>query len=110
MKNIKIYTLAYLQNEELTEEDLHYLMDTQSLSYSIIMGLFKFMNIDISLREMRKLIKNTNWYDKYSWTVVERDNFQEMLQNIYCNLYTYGPQRALALAQMWVDNYGFKIK
>ena len=42
MKEYKIYTMKYLKEKELTENDLYYLFDTPSLNYSLVVNMFKF--------------------------------------------------------------------
>ena len=51
-ENFKIYSLDYLSNQELSEEDLYFLFETKSLFYSIIISMFKF-NGDLRLGSHR---------------------------------------------------------
>ena len=57
-KSYKIFDLDYLQNAELTEDDLYYLFETPSLNYSLLVDMFNFTNQEIT--DEKKIIKLAN--------------------------------------------------
>lgn len=107
---IKIYPLSYLCTHDLTEEDLFFIFDTPSLKYSLIYGMFQFMNNEKSLSEIKNIVKTNKWYNETKWSKPERDNFVNIIKDIYKNIYVYSDERALAESQMWVNIYGFALK
>ena len=54
-KSYKIFSLDYLRNEELTEDDLYYIFETPSLNYSLLVGEFLLTEQEIS--DEKKIIK-----------------------------------------------------
>ena len=63
----KIFTIEYLRNTELTEEDLHYIFDTSSLIYSLIISeirLAGYNNID-NATIINDIIHSNEWINKY---------------------------------------------
>lgn len=108
----KIYTLEYLMNTELTEEDLYYIFDTASLLYSLIINMFKFAGYidkdDYTLIEMCK--SNERWVYEHYWTKKQHNDFINILAKIYKNIYQYKPMTAKNAAQWFVFQYGLTIK
>ena len=40
---VRIYPIDYLMSAELTESDLNHLFDTNSLLYSVIIGMYRYI-------------------------------------------------------------------
>ena len=107
----KIYTLEYLMNTELTEEDLYYIFDTASFTYSIIIGMFKYAGYNINDYDIIELCKtNERWVYEYYWTKKQHNDFINILTKIYKNVYQYKPMTAKNAAQWFVFQYGFTVK
>lgn len=112
-QQIKIYDLDYLINEEYTEEDLHYLLDTKSFRYSLIVGMFRFIGennrTDNDIINICKT--NDKWFDKYHWkNPNQRKQFIGKVAKIYKNLYQYSESKSYQLAEWWMLYNGFSIK
>lgn len=107
-ENIKIFTLDYLINNELTEEDLYYIFDTKSLYYSLIVELFKLMNIN---KSSSQIIKSFTTWDKvkYTWTSKQNRKFNENLIKAYKNIYQIDNNNAMFKSDLWCYIYGPKV-
>lgn len=107
-KTYKIFDIDYLQTAELTEDDLYWLCDTQSLNYSLIIEMFKRTNQELTEeKKILSLIKNDeDWMYKYYWTNKQREDFEIILANIYKNIKYCGFNEAMQDAQWWVILYG----
>lgn len=107
-ENIKFFTLDYLINNELTEEDLYYIFDTKSLYYSLISELFSLMKIDKSDYDIIKNFKS--WNDiKYSWTSKQNKKFNNNLMKAYKNIYQINDNNAMYKSDIWCYLYGPKV-
>lgn len=108
-KSYKIFDIDYLQTAELTEDDLYYLFDTQSLNYSLLIDMFR--RTKQSLTDEKKIIKmvkdDKDWMYKYFWTPKQRDDFIDLIVKVYENVYYYQKKEALQRAQWWIFMYGF---
>lgn len=105
-RKIKIFDLNYLLNEEYTEDDLFLLFETKSLLYSLIYGMFKFVNKNISNDEIKKIIKRKNWVYKNYWTEKQCKEFQNKLINIYKRIYYVSDYIATVKTQSFIIQYG----
>ena len=110
-QGIRIYSIDYLINNELTEIDLAHLFDTPSLKYSIIIGMFRFIDNKKRNSDIVKLItKDNKWIFNNEWTEEQFLTFEKQLVQLYKNLYYYGDRKALSMAQNFMVMYGFKVK
>ena len=109
---IKIYSIDYLKNEELTEDDIYYVFDTSSLIYSIIVGMFRYAGInDKSNSDIINMVtKDSSWCDKFYWTKKKHDSFTKLISEIFKNVYQIKDSLSLSKAQMFVLKYGFMWK
>ena len=110
--NIKIYTIEYLLNKDISDQDLEYLFsNNDSIILSIIFYQFtQFTNIQ-SLDKFWDEIHKDNWYDKYYYEDKEKFNkFKSIIYNIYKNLYCWNNKRCIDTTNMFLLNYGFKEK
>lgn len=105
-----IFTLEYISTQELTDQDLNDLF-SGSIKLSLIVGMFRFNG---DARTPHKIIeyckKDLEWFNHNTWSSAKYDEFREILKKIYRNVYYYGQEKCLAVADMWLNNYGFKIK
>lgn len=108
-KSYKIFDLDYLQNAELTEDDLYYLFETPSLNYSLLVDMFNFTNQEIT--DEKKIIKlaktDRDWMYKYFWTAEQREEFEKILTKIFMNVYWCRHEyEAESKMQWWIFMYG----
>lgn len=111
-KTYKIFDIDYLQTAELSEDDLYWLCDTPSLTFSLIIEMFRRTKQElIDENKILSLIKNDeNWMYKYYWTDKQRKDFEDILKNVYKNIKYCGESEAIQNAQWWVVCYGFTNK
>lgn len=105
-----IFTLDYIASQELTDQDLNDLFGG-SIKVSLIVGMFKFIGDE---RTPHKIIehckKDLDWFNHTTWCNNQYEEFKTILSKIYKNVYYFGPNKCEAYADMWLNNYGFKIK
>lgn len=102
-----IFYLDYLQNAEFTEDDLKHLLDENSFNLSLVVGMFKISNQNLSEHEIIKLVKKDNhWMYKYFWTKPQREEFEKCLFNAFRNLYRYKERKTQSLVDFWMIQYG----
>lgn len=105
-----IFTLEYISTQELTDQDLNELFGG-SIKLSLIIGMFKFIGDN---RTPYKIIehckKDLDWFNHTTWSIKQYEEFKTILKKIYRNVYYYGENKCEAYADMWLNNYGFKIK
>lgn len=111
MKEYKLYTNKYLSEKELTENDLHYLFDTPSLNYSLVVNMFKFTKNKLTPIEVLNLCKtNDRWMYETHWTKKQRSDYREILIKIFRNIYGSGPAEAEMTADWWLLIYGMSVE
>ena len=111
-RTCKIFTIEYLRNTELTEEDLHYIFDTSSLIYSLIISEIKlagYNNVD-NATIINDIIKDNEWLNKYQWSPMLRNEFTDILTDVFCNIYQVQESLARQRAEMFLINYGLVCK
>lgn len=109
--NKKIYEIEYLKNTELTEEDLHYLFDTNSLLYSLVIGEFKQAGINKTNEEIIKIThKYNDWTDHYTMSKTNYKKFYDDCIKIMINLYQCGKYEAQQKTEWFLIKYGLRIK
>ncbi len=108
----RIYPIEYLANNELTESDLNAIFDysKKCLLYSLIIGMFKFIDSSKKNSQIIKDIKENNWYDSITWTAKQCKEYEGLVINAYKNIYQYKNEQAESLAQWFIINYGLKVK
>lgn len=106
-----IYSLDYLSNEDLTEDDLHNLFDNHSLIYSILVGMFQdYTNYNYNKDEIIKIIKNDNWFNTHFWKQKNKFDFYKKLILIYKNVYQFTEYMSEVYAQNFLIKYSLTIK
>ena len=107
-KSYKIFDIDYLLNEELSEDDLYWLFETPSLSYSLVLEMFRTTKQPLS--DEKKIIslikKDKDWMYKYFWTDKQRENFTSIVKNVYKNINYYNDKEAQQNADWWIVQYG----
>ena len=111
-KSYKIFDIDYLQNGELTEDDLYYLFETNSLTFSLIIEMFRFSKQELlDEKKILNLIKNDkDWMYKYFWTDKQRSDFENIVFNVYKNVKYCGDVEGDSLAKWWITEYGLTNK
>lgn len=109
---MKIYTLDYLINNELTDEDLHYLFDCKSLKYSLIISMIRFAGYtnfsDNDIIEM--ITKDNKWIYNLKWTRKQFKIFENKLILAFKNIFIYNNDDAKVYAENWMIQYALSIK
>lgn len=107
-KAYKIFDIEYLINDPLSEDDLYYLFETPSLSYSLLINMFR--RTKQSLNDEKKIISlaknDKDWMYKYFWSDKDRENFERDLIKVYKNIYRCGDAEAESRSQWWIFMYG----
>lgn len=108
---VRIYPIDYLMSAELTESDLSYLFDTNSLLYSVIIGMYRYIgskkqNCDI----IKDCKKDNKWLTKTKWTAEQFADFESKLIQILKNLYCISDAVASSKAQWFMIQYGLNVK
>lgn len=113
----KIYTIYYLLNEELTEDDLFNLFETSSLNKSLILGMFYITwkwspDEKDKVDEVKKFIKDNDrlWMDKKFWNFKQYQDFRKILIGVAKNVYQYNSLMCEKWADQWLMYYGFRIQ
>ena len=110
---IKIYPIDYLINSELTDNDLSNLLDNnkEGLKYSLIIGMFKFINSSKRNYQIIKMIRNDDrWYKKVKWPQEKYDEYEKLVIEVYKNIYQYKELTAISLAQWFMTIYGLNVE
>ena len=108
---VRIYPIDYLMSAELTESDLNHLFDTNSLLYSVIIGMYRYIgskkqNCDI----IKDCKKDNKWITKTKWTNKQFADFESKLTRILKNFYCISDEMALSKAQWFMIQYGLNVK
>lgn len=109
---MKIYTLDYLINNELTDEDLHYLFDCNSLKYSLVIAMIRFAGYtqlsdnDIS----EQITKDNKWIYNFKWTKGQFKSFENKLVLAIKNIFIYNNNDAKVYAENWMIQHALSIK
>lgn len=111
MKDYKIYTMKYLKENELTENDLYYLFDTPSLNYSLVVNMFKFAGKKMKKDDILNMCKtNERWMYENYWTKEQHDKWIDEVAAVYRNVYQDGPEKAHHDAEWWIFMFGMTVK
>jgi len=108
MKDPKTYNLQDLMTKDFDDEEIDIV--SKSLIYSLIIGMFRYIKNDISDKEIIKLSKTDNWFEKYQWTPRQRIEYKKKLDKIFYNLYRFGPIKCSNSSNEFLMKYGLNIK
>ena len=109
-KKIKLYDIKYLQNNELSEDDLHNVFDTKSLSYSLKIYMIKLICPTINEQTLIHTLTDNTYYKTYTFT---NKLFEQAINDIaivYKNIYRYNTKRCYQTAEGYVMFNGLKVK
>lgn len=108
MKDPKIYSIEDLMIKDFDDEEIDIV--SKSLIYSLVIGMFRYIKNDMSDKDIIKVIKSEDWYDKYSWTKYQYNEYEKKLNKVFYNLYRFGPIKSNNSAKEFMMKYGFQIK
>ena len=108
MKDPKIYSIEDLMIKDFDDEEIDIV--SKSLIYSLVVGMFRYIKNDMSDKDIIKFIKSEDWYDKYSWTKHQCNEYEKKLNKVFYNLYRFGPIKCNNSAKEFMMKYGFQIK
>lgn len=103
-----IYSIKDLQNKPFDDEEIDIV--TKSLIYSLIIGMFSYMRIKKTEKEIISLCKKDNWFNEFTWTEQQRNIYKQKLNKIFYNLYRFGPIKCNNTSEEWLIKYGFIVK
>lgn len=85
---------------------------SKNLLNSLIVGMFHYAKIDnLTDNEIIELIRKDNdWFNKYYWTTSQRVRFIKKLNQVFLNLYNFGPNKCQNSSIEWIMKYGLKNK
>ena len=110
-KQIKLYKINYLMNAELTDEDIHNLLDNHALEWSLINRMMELSGNSMSTSELRKTVGSSNtWMDNLYWTSEQSRVFHDELTSVYMNVYQWKESRARSQADWFIIYLGLQIK
>ena len=113
VQGVTIYPIEYIMNEDLTDNDLSNLLDNKKsgLIYSLIINMFRLAKSNMNENKIIEFIKtDKNWMNSIKLTKSKHNKFENMLIQVYKNIYQYNEATAISLAQWFMIKYGFKIK
>ena len=106
-RKYKIFDLDYLQNAELTEDDLRELLDNKCFGMSLVVGMFKMSNHTMPNEKIIELVTtDKHWMYNYFWTKEQREAFTECLKKAFKNLYRYNDTKNEVVTSLWLVQYG----
>ena len=110
-KQIKLYKIDYLMNAELTDDDIHNLLDNNALEWSLINRMMELSGNSMSTSELRKTVGSSNtWMDNLYWSSDQSREFHDELTLVYMNVYQWKESRARSQADWFIIYLGLKIK
>ena len=104
---MKIFEIDYLENAELSDEDLHFLFDLNSITYSFAFYLLKISGVIYGKTKFGKILRHDkNWMNDHVLTPKQikwaKDRFTKCIMNIY----NYGPETSKRWVEDWYVYYG----
>jgi len=113
VQGVIVYPIDYLTKEELSDTDLSNLLDNnkKGLMYSLIIDMFRHINNKKTNLQIINMIKNdSDWYNKIIWKKDERDAYENLVINVYKNVYQFDETIAKSLGEWFMTLYGFKVE
>lgn len=113
VQGVIVYPIDYLTKEELSDTDLSNLLDNnkKGLMYSLIIDMFRHINNKKTNLQIINMIKNdSDWYNKIIWKKNERDAYENLVINVYKNVYQFNETIAKSLGEWFMTLYGFKVE
>ena len=107
----KIYNIDQLMNGDLTDDDMHRLIDAHYLEWSLVNRMLEISGNSMSQEEMRKTVTSSNtWMESLYWTKDESKRFHDELTAVYMNVYQWKESRAKSQADWFIIYLGLRIK
>jgi hypothetical protein len=108
-KDYKIYDIDYLENSELTEDDLYYIFECKSLTPSLIVGEYRAIdNLTAKEKILKDIKSNSNWLKEHKFRNKKaRLKFMDHLIKISKNVYQFDNVSAKRWVDDWMIHYGF---
>ena len=108
----KIFEIDYLIGNELTEDDLYNLFETESLNYSFIIEQYRFLNEYTSPNKISQdFTRDNGWLNKKHFhSIKERQKFVSKIEKAVQNIYQYSEFMAKRWVAEWMFHYGFSLK
>lgn len=113
VQGVIVYPIDYLAKEELSDTDLSNLLDNnkKGLMYSLIIDMFRHINNKKTNLQIINMIKNdSDWYNKIVWKKEEHDAYENLVINVYKNVYQFNETIAKSLGEWFMTLYGFKVE
>ena len=113
VQGVIVYPIDYLTKEELSDTDLSNLLDNNKklFMYSLIIDMFRHINNKKTNLQIINMIKNdSDWYNKIIWKKDERDAYENLVINVYKNVYQFNETIAKSLGEWFMTLYGFKVE
>ena len=113
----KIYSIKDLSTKQFDDEEIEKV--SNDLIYSLIVGMFHCIKIKDPINKTEEISDNKildlccnqdDWFNKYSWTQLQREKYKKKLDQIFYNLYRFGPIKCSNSSNEFLMKYGFKIK
>lgn len=106
-----IFSIDYLRNAELTDNDINTILKFGNLTKSLIVGMYRHESIEDSIEDILvEICKDTQWLHNHKWTITRRKAFEKIVSDIYKNIYSYRDNTAKSKAEWFTSIYGFDIK
>ena len=113
VQGVIVYPIDYLTKEELNDTDLSNLLDNnkKGLMYSLIIDMFRhIINKKTNLQIINMIKNDSDWYNKIIWKKDERDAYENLVINVYKNVYQFNETIAKSLGEWFMTLYGFKVE
>ena len=113
----KIYSIEDLCTKPFDDEEIEKV--SNDLIYSLIIGMFHTIKVKDPIDKTKEISNNTiieicsnqnEWFNKYSWTQLQREKYKKKLDQIFYNLYSFGPIKCSNSSDEFLLKYGFKVK
>ena len=113
----KIYSIEDLCTKPFDDEEIEKV--SKDLIYSLIVGMFQIAKIKDPNDKLKNISENQiidicckqdEWFNKYSWTQIQQEKFRNKLNQIFYNLYRFGPIKSANSTNEFIMKYGFKVK
>lgn len=110
--DIDIYTLEELEALEMTPELLECFYDTESLLYSTIFAMWRFIGNEQPYDELVKIMQNDeHWFKKNTWSKEQRFEFTKRLLPIYMKCLDMDKESALEnIEEFMAFGYAFDLE
>lgn len=111
VQGVNFYSVDYLINHELNENELYDLFETPSLHYSLFLGMFAFIGDKRTPDELITMgKKDSDWMYKNFWSEQQKQQYIELVTKILMNIYQFGKETSRHNAEHWVCFNGLSLE